>query len=473
MFNPGEAVEGYSNIAWVLGLAAGVAMGLSPAFGALVGAGLAMVALLTLSVMVSRSLRPSTPLPTRWTGEDLWPAWWLALTPECMVWSSGGLETAAAATAGLASMLAWQRGRWTLAGLAAALAWLLRHDAILPVVGFVAASLIVSSTPPPRRSRAMVWGLVAFVGPVALHLGWRWMTYGAWLPHTWSVKSAGIGLRGSWGSAYLRSWATAVHLLQLTPLALFLRRRHIPLAVAAGTTLIYGWWVGGDFMAYSRLLLPATALVGVLVGDTLIAARRWLSTRWGLRGDIAGMGLVIVAFGLLGYESMLRWRSDRQHPTEWIDGRWEGVTAMDRFAQVGLAAGSWMHEHLPASTVITVGAAGAVPYASKLVAIDAYGLTDPNVVTWPGSGPFHSPRHRPGHQYWAPPAYIRTRAPDLLCHVGYRGPTMAPSPSKPRAYRAGYAWMCIELGLLTDHRGETFDGGRYCCLRPSGESGPS
>jgi arabinofuranosyltransferase len=130
---------------------------------------------------------------------------------------------------------------------------------------------------------------------------------------------------------------------------------------------------------------------------------------------------------------------------------------MHEFAAVGLAVGGWMREHLPPDTLITVGAAGAVPYASGLPVIDAYGLVDPIIAHLPDVRPRTDVKARPGHQLLAPVDYIKARDPDLLCHVGYRG-ARRPSPRQTHpAFARGYTWACIEPGS---------ELGFYCCRRP-------
>jgi arabinofuranosyltransferase len=141
---------------------------------------------------------------------------------------------------------------------------------------------------------------------------------------------------------------------------------------------------------------------------------------------------------------------------------------MDRFAKVGLAAGAWMHDMLPADTLLTVGAAGAVPYASGLPTVDAFGLVDPVIARLEDPPLVDDRRARPGHQLIAPPEYIRSRDPDLVCHAGYRGP-VPPSERDARApFKSGYVWACIEPEPFADawSEGGVLDPGVYCCRRP-------
>ena len=403
---------------------------------------------------------------------QLGPAVLLVAMPEAMVWSGSGLETSFAAAVVLGAMLAWIRGRLVTAGALAALAGLTRPDALLPIaafgVGWLLARVVhdrrVAIEAVPRKRLALA--LAAFAGPLLLHLLWRHAYYGGWLPNTWPIKAHGTLLRDTYGRAYVEAWVSHVHLAWLAPLALMLRPRHAVLVLPTAAVVGYGWSVGGDFMAYSRFYLVATACLVTLVAWLLADLAAWLRPRLGARAPTLALAMLVIAAGMLGRQSRARHALDVAQGGKWIDGKWEGTEAMDRFARVGLAAGTWMHEHLPPDTWITVGAAGAVPYGAELPTIDAYGLVDPIIATLPEAGPYTGKGGRPGHQLQAPRKYILSRDPDLLCHVGYRGPRAPSERQQPRGYGRGYRWACIELPEVYDRHGAPMPPGVYCCRRP-------
>lgn len=466
--DPPERVEGYTNFAWVLLLALGSALGVSPPTLAPVLTVASSAGVLILSVLLLRALLGHGDVRPLHLG----PAVLLVALPEAMVWSGSGLETSFAAAVVLGAMLAWMRGRLVTAGALAALAGLTRPDALLPIaafgIGWIAARVVrdrrLSVDAVPWRRVGMA--AAAFVGPVLAHLLWRHAYYGSWVPNTWPIKAHGMLLRDTYGIAYVQAWVNHVHLWWLTPLVVLLRPRHgvlvLPIAVVVG----YGWSVGGDFMAYSRFYVVATACLGMLVAWLLVDASTWLQSKVGSRGPTAVLVVLVLLAGLLGREARTRHAHDVAQGGKWIDGKWEGTEAMDRFARVGRAAGSWMHEHLPPDTWITVGAAGAVPYGAKLPTIDAYGLVDPVIATMPEAGPYTGKGARPGHQLQAPQHYIRSRDPDLLCHVGYRGPRAPPERRRPRGYGRRYRWACIDLPEIDDRHGAPMPAGVYCCRRP-------
>ena len=501
-YNLGERVEGYTNFLWVLLLALGEALGLAPPLlaPALTIAGAAC--LVALSTLLLRGLRGRSGAP--WSPGDLAPAALIVASPEVMVWSQGGLETSAAAAFTVAAMVAWIGRRPIVASLFAGLAGLLRADVLLGVACFGVAWLLVrgaarlgwvrrglawAGTEGGRRTaqgpgaegeaglglrRLLVAGLL-FVALIGGHLLFRRLYYGAWVPNTWVIKSHGALLRATHGVAYLEAWAVGLGLGSLSALASLmvaglavLRARSLVLVVPIIGIALYAWSVGGDFMAYSRFLVVASALVAVLLSWVFLELGELLGRRWpGLR---ALGGVVVFALaGLLGARSQGRWAADMDQHVGWLDGRWEGVRAMDHFALERLHAGAWMREHLPPETLITVGAAGALPYASMLPTIDAYGLVDPAIAHLPGVKPIVGERARPGHQIGAPTSYLRERDPDLFCHVGFVGPRRpTPAQARRRGLGGGFVWACVEPAPVAHPREpEGIVGANYyCCLRP-------
>ena len=480
---PPERVEGYTNFAWVIVLAALARLGAEPTAVAPVLTRMgAFAALVAITILVAAARRRREPTARRIDALDLVPALLLVASPELMVWAHGGLETSTAAALSVAAMAAWMRGRIVWAAAWSAAAGLTRPDALVPVAAFGVAWLLVNAAPMLWRERAQAvravpWRRVAlatavFVLPLAAHLVWRRAYYGSWVPNTFAVKAHGALLRDTHGTAYVQAWASAVHLVWLAPLLVAVRPRHALLLLPAAAVVGYGWSVGGDFMAYGRFFVVATVLLAGAVGWVLADAVAWLSRIAPARSKLWRLGALVLglvaALGL-AVQARERWTADRAKPTGWLDGKWEGVTAMHRFARVGVAVGGWMREHLPPDTLISVGAAGAVPYGSGLPIVDAFGLVDPHLARMPELRPQTGKRARPGHQLFAPPAYIRSRDPDLLCHVGHRGPNRPPERAAHPAFARGYRWACIELDPVPDSTAEGgwLDVGFYCCRRPA------
>jgi arabinofuranosyltransferase len=462
---PPELVEGYTNFLWVLVLALGAKIGVAPeALAPWLTHGGALIAMGVICGLVHQ-LRGG-----RFAMIDLAPALWLVASPEFVVWGHSGLETSVAAMLALATMAAVAGRRWSFAGVLAGLTGLTRLDALVPVGLFVGTWLVVHGRKDwPGWGRLLQAGALA-AGPLIVHALWRHAYYGEWLPNTWFIKQHGAMLRGTWGVWYVEAWARATGAWALVVLAPWVRRRHAVLLVPLVGTVAYAWAIGGDFMAYSRFLMVATALLAGVVGWLLIDAAAWVRARWLARVPVAEVVALAIA-GALVWQARVRWAEDRAQATGWLHGKWEGVTAMDRFARERVVVGEWMREHLPEGTWLSVGAAGALPYASRLPVVDVYGLVDP----WPRrvAELRPSPRGRPGHQLSAPLAEIRVRDPDLFCHVGHVGKRRpAAASAAGRGLGTGYAWACVEPGPVADAReaGGVLEVGFYCCLRPVGRT---
>ncbi len=496
---PLERVEGYTNFLWVLLLAAGDVCGVAPErLAPLLCAAsslwvLWLVAVLGSQLRIAAAGASAAPADSSAEGQRLGPARQLAermrgrleqlrlmdllgplllcTWPEFVAWSSGGLEGSLAVALGLRAWLAAREEQWAPAGGLAAAAMLTRPDSIIWILPLLLVDTLAA------RRRAQVGGLAIMLltlgVPIGLHLLWRRYYYEAWAPNTWTVKQHGALLRDTAGIAYVIAWGRGVLLPLVSPLLLFARRTQVALLLALAAAVAYPWSVGGDFMAYGRLLLPASVLLALTVGaltaqlGVRLAARHEGAeadagpmTRTSHRYALIAAALCTVWIGANAVRLPGRIAEDRAHA--WLDGRFETVTAMDRFARIRIAAGRLLKERVPADTLVSVGAAGALPYASEVQVLDTLGLTDREVALV--SKPRRGEDARPGHQLQMPASLLRARDPDLLCHAG----TVGPRPRESSARKYGpYEWACIEIGAVEDPRTEDgwFDPGSYCCLK--------
>jgi arabinofuranosyltransferase len=476
---PYERVEGYTNFLWVLVLGLFDALGLLPERVAPVLTALSSLAALVLVALIGAQLRrrfaPARASKAASTSAfelcDLLAPALLVTVPEFVVWASSGLETSFALALGLLAVWLWLGGRIELAAIATAATGLTRPDGVLWIAAFGLGWLAVVGVERRRIGGPRIpWRRVAIAGaafvlPLAAALVFRRVYYGEWLPNTWAVKQHGAALRDVYGVAYLEFWAVNLGLVALAPLLLLLRPRHVPVLLPILVQLVWAWSIGGDFMAYGRFLLPATTLLALWLALVLAEfreARPWTKHAWAV---LAGL-LLLASAGRIP----ARLHADRADAHLHLDDHspgFESVDAMHRFAVVRLAAGRLLAERLPSDSLITVGAAGAVPYASMLPALDSYGLVDPGVVA------ATKPRTRgarPGHQLHASIAYMKSHQPDLMCHVGYAGERLPP-PGLDRRMNAGRewtGWACVETGPIPDPRAEggVIPSHVYCCLRP-------
>ena len=274
VFNVGEAVEGYTNFLWTLGVALGMVLGVDPidwsqVWGLVSWAGLGGL----LAVQAHRAQR--------------WPVsvWAWAAFPYGHVFATGGLETmsfAALSAAGLG--WAWMgdtRRDALVTGLLAALALLSRPEGGLVVV----AVLVLAAMRSRRHSAAVLLPIVLLVVP---WLGFKLSFYGELLPNTYYAKSSG-GARWADGAAYLALFFGSNGVLA-TGLAAWLLPQAAPqkgsrggswvIAAYLGVYLVHIARAGGDFM-YARFCIPLIpfACVG-LEGLFHEGLRRVPALRW-------------------------------------------------------------------------------------------------------------------------------------------------------------------------------------------------
>lgn len=478
---PYERVEGYTNFLWVLILGVFDALGLVPERVAPILTALSSLAALLLVALIGaqlrRRFRPARASKRSDTSPfepcDLLAPALLVTVPEFVVWASSGLETSFALALGLLAVWLWLGGRIEPAAVATAATGLTRPDGVLWIAAFGLGWLVVVGLERRRgsaRGLAIPWRRVAiaaalFVLPLVAALAFRRVYYGEWLPNTWAVKQHGAALRDVYGVGYLEFWAVNLGVVAVAPLLLLLRPRHLPVLLPMLVQLGWAWSIGGDFMAYGRFLLPATTLLALMIGLALAEfreARAWTKHAWVVLAAL----LLLASAGRIPARLQADHADAHLHLDEHSPG-FESVDAMHRFAVVRLAAGRLLAERVPADTLITVGAAGAMPYASMLPAFDSYGLVDPGVVA------VSKPRTqgaRPGHQLHAPIQYMKAHQPDLMCHVGYAGERPPPRGLDRRmgAGREWTGWACVETGPIPDARARdgVIASHVYCCLRP-------
>lgn len=383
----------------------------------------------------------------------------MALCPEFLVWSSGGLETSFAASLGVLAVLALARRRIHAFHVLGAISACARLDSLVWIFAFTLVERGLNRTGgigSHRRSLKTISAL-AWCMPLVVLLV-QYQVYGSLFPQTFAVKRGGWALAQAFGWPYLEQWLVQGGMALGLLVALCTPKVH-----AAGVALVlanlgYAFWVGGDFMGYSRFLLPATVLVLAMASVTL--AR--LSVSADPRKRWLGFVVVIMAVGTLALRVPQRWQKDQDEA--WLDRRYESVHAMERFAAIRLAAGEAYAQRWPKATRVTVGAAGAFAYAASLQAFDAYGLTDPTVLERGG----YYPKARPGHRWVGRRRWAKAHRPHLRCEIGWVGegfPSNADLRArKPLTTQAG--WTCKNTGpvhLRTQAR--PLPAQHYCCVR--------
>lgn len=422
-FNPGERVEGYSNLLYVLLLAPAFLIvrdsGIHPLAVAVNGA--CAVAALILFQRRLRALYGERPAAMGTLLFAAWPALWL--------WGASGMETA--------PVLLLQVALWAEAT---------RHDdapRIRPLVvvmvllvlaradGFVPAGIGVVFLALRRdRARARAGALAVALSTASL-VAWRLAYYGHPLPNTYYAKVSGPLLdRIDDAVRQLGDLALDAGLLPylvvLAAAAVVAARARRPSFEAAFAAAWLGFWiyVGGDVFG-ERFLL-----VLVPLGASVLA-------RWAAEGHrvLAAAGVVVaLAFQLwpLAADRRFRYAGPRY----------------DRWIELGRFLGRPEHR----GRTIAVDAAGKVPYYSHLDAIDMLGLTDAHIGHRPAA------TFRVGHSKHDA-AYVLARRPDLMATWIDEGLDLRWDLGRARYEAAGYRlrWLVYVRRFPPAERGAIVD----------------
>jgi hypothetical protein len=400
VWNAGERVEGYTNFAWVVLLAAGMRLGLDPVVLAnVLGAASGALLLVALFRFTARGRSSSSPVP-----------WLLVLVlvsnRSFVAWCTGGLETmlfALLVFLGFARVVtpprAGQRDE-LLGALAFSAAALTRPEGVLfgALAGLVVALDVLRGQRAKRALPAFALPCVLLVGA---HLLWRHAYYGAWLPNTFYAKVPGAWVAQGW--RYLTYFHDTYRIGWFVPLALIAlagaRRRTA--AVFLGVLLVYvGYllYVGGDLFEL-RFWVHVFPLLYVVLVEGL-AALAGLGRGRGpdprLLATLAAVALLVTTW--LGFERV----PGNEYGLQTVPGIAQYThERMEQglFLRAQIEAG-----RLPRELVLGLGGAGAVPYYTGWTTVDRRGLNDAYVAHLP-----LAERGFVGHERDAPYDYLVER----------------------------------------------------------------
>jgi arabinofuranosyltransferase len=399
VFNPGERVQGYTNLLWVIVAAAAIALHFDPLDATQV---LGMTSFLGCVVISSAVAFLSKPRKVLAVASAAVAALFYVLPHGFAALAASGLETSFLALVLLAMGVVnhlWPPRTRALRLAAYGLpliAVLTRLDAALAVL----ASAVVCFF---SRGRVETWrraagatvtrfGL-AWAGVVTL-LGWQFYYYGALLPNTYWAKGADlapivVGVRYLVAFVRHSPWV-----LFLAPAALWgglwcqsrpFRRFGAFVLLTLALHAAYVVRVGGDFMQY-RFMWEVLPLFITLV---MIGLRTFPSHGFALT-------CVTLALPFATVESHL----ERQHEMH-------ESFQMDEYTRLGVRVGKAL-SRLPPDTLLATTLAGTVGYYSGLPILDEWGLNDRYVAHLPVAG--FGGR---GHVKRAPAGYLAERQVNL------------------------------------------------------------
>jgi hypothetical protein len=262
------------------------------------------------------------------------------------------------------------------------------------------------------------------------------------LPNTYYAK---VGAEGLWGNGfhYLTVFAVdhvvwlALIVATLIPGALSNLENRVRSLLLLQALIIaaYVVRVGGDFMALHRFLVPI--LPGLAVAAAL--GLRRISRRL-RRTALPAVGAALLSLAILvglGWQiARVEQRADRPTSPRGIDS----IRHLDNMASHWSDVGRWLADARPPETSIAVNAAGAIPYHSRLRALDARGLTDEWIAHH-----VEAKGHRPGHTKKAPDEYILDQDVDILIFHPQIDLQSPPRPVQSRWGSHGYVWKTVRI----------------------------
>jgi len=377
VFNPGERVEGYSNLLYVLLLAPATRVaGPDAIYPVSVGLNLlfAAGAWAVFSRLAARRLGPS---------RGALASLLFGLCPVLWLWTASGMETPLFL---LLQIALWARvdaaahgeaARPALLAAIVALSVLARADGF--VVPAIAALYLLAIG---RKREALVVG-AALGATLAGLVGGRLSYYGHPLPNTYYAKVSGpLGERLLQGTLQFLSIALHAGLLpHLAALLLAAVRRPSRFEVVLGLGWLAYWlYVGGDVFAERMLLVLFPVGVRFLLDPALFPSPDRLA---------AAVAAVTALFQLLplAVDTRFGYSFDRY----------------DRWVLVGKHLGQERY----AGRRLAVDAAGKVPFYSGLRTVDMLGLNDEHIAHLPAR------YFEAGHNKHDPD-YVLSREPDLI-----------------------------------------------------------
>lgn len=370
VFNPGERVEGISNLLWVL-LLAGTSLlsGCADllALAKWLGAGLGIVAL-ALPFLVfarGRSLQSQVLL-----------AVCLALpllTPNYPGWNVSALENGLYAFLLMALAILAIRRRYLPASACLGLLAAARPEgamfaAVLALAMFW--DFLTSGEAPAVRAAAgrALLRLWPFLALVCAMLAFRLAYFGLPVPHSVLIKGGGDILGHiPQGAAYLLGYAEyspVVAILFGLGVVLSLlgpeRRAAGILCGLAALQAVFILLVGGDWMWRWRFLSGFEPLLGLAC---------WFGfdrLEWKGRPVKPTVAALVLCGALATFLLGLPWFTRQPMYTAWL--------------QTNIELGKWFKEYAAPGQLLAVGDAGAIPFYSDMPVLDLHGLSDRRIV---------------------------------------------------------------------------------------------
>jgi arabinofuranosyltransferase len=392
VYNPGERVEGYTNLLMTLFMSLATLL-LDKRCAVLfvqVSGILLMLGIAYLSMTIADHVCARERLGHRDLLRTLCFAWPLMYYP-LAYWTLLGMETGLLTLLLLAGVYfglryaGSRRPLWLyLASTMLGLAYLTRPDSAVfaaIVYGYVLFETAVAK--PARAERAtMLAGIGLFVLFPAAQMVFRLAYYGEWLPNTYVLKVAGFPVldRIRNGLGFIGPYLGSVSfVLLVVGVGLVREWRSWKLFLASFAVAAVGYqiWAGGDPWPYWRIMAPAMPLLSIVFVYEMIriaeAAGSLFRTRALRRGLLEVLAVILLS--LTGWIAL----SARFVPEVFMRRLPYHVEYHKAMVDTALALDQTTSE----DAVVGVIWAGIIPYYTERKAIDFLGKTDKHIARLP------------------------------------------------------------------------------------------
>lgn len=384
VWNPGERVEGFTNLLWtlILSIFTGLMDKVSAVLAVQILGIVIVLACAFLAWKVTRAVTVHIPEGDSQALSAAVAVMTLLYYP-LSYWTLTGMETGLLTLLLLAALIALERytqrrtlGRGLIVGLFLGLAYLAREDAAIyavPVFIYMARLPTDEGKTPQRTWIAAMLLFCAF--PICREI-FRLAYYGELLPNTYFLKLTGmplpVRLQSGLGFSSLYFITHAVFLgVGLAGIVMKPdRRKHMYLALVV-LPILYQIWTGGDPVRIWRMVTPAQPIAALLfaLGAYEIAKGKGATSLapTGVRvlGYLTALAVLTVNFNFTPF-ILLR---ERWFPLDFYRARISTAVALN--------------EITTEDARVALLAAGVVPYYTGLRAHDMLGRTDAYIASLP------------------------------------------------------------------------------------------
>ena len=420
VFNPGEHVEGYTNLLWVLLLGFAFKLGVEiPTAAQLLGI-VFSIACLPVVYYLGQTFQSQNK------GVGVLTAWFLAINGSFAFWVIGGLEVPlftflvlSASCVYVHSQVTQDRRVMIASSVLWGMTYLARPEGallfLLTIIWFIIHIIRSHKT---QRWADLFYFILAGSVIIGLHMVWRLSYYGYPFPNTFYAKvGSDFFAQMSRGLIYIRDFFRAYGLIFISvPIVFLIRRSKLKfpttyLLLLSGGYLVYVAGVGGDSLQCFRFIVPVLPLL------YLIALESWYqiftfpsgltSRQWHVQLT-RFLAIVIIGICFIATFSMSK-RGVYLLENTAYGGSWVQTSALEDVYLGWKQAGMWLYLNTPIEDKIAVQPAGYIPFYSQRFTLDMLGLSDSHIAHLPiktGGG-------KAGHEKWDGD-YILSRHPEII-----------------------------------------------------------